>query len=426
LKAPTLFTLIFVLAAALNCPRLTPRACAQARDPVKTPADGSTVRAGGRQEWEELRKRFDDPRLANLLAGGMWTLTHAYKSKQEVDKVLELLLVMGRSFEKQDPAVLDKVGGARGFKDRLAAYLKSDDDTVAGFAATMLAVSGDKGYVPSIALLLEKKDPPEEEGKFFHTITSRSRAAVALSLLDAREYVPRFVRMLRSGNRYDRSGAAIALGELRAKEHAKEVAALLTDEEFSFDDDDSPIYALSEMGVLAQHSDELAKVLRREFGTKTVEAAAYALASLGARRYAKDVARLLDDRFQRGDAAKALAVMGAVEYKGRIARLLDVREELDRADALLALGILNAKEYAPRIAGFLKDKGYVGHHAAQALVLMGEMRYARLCMPLVEGAYDSNLYFSAHDFHPLVEKQLERHRKRFAESYRRMKARLNR
>ncbi|MET0647272.1 MAG: hypothetical protein ABW208_11670 [Pyrinomonadaceae bacterium] len=396
--------------------------CVSAAALGQAPGAGDAV---DRQEWEELRKRFNEPRAVNLLTGGMWTVTHAYESKQEVDEVLKPLLVLFNSFEKQDPALLDGVGGVRGFKERMAAFLNSHDDTVAGFAATMLGITGDKRYVPSIALLLEKKDPPEEDGKFHHAVTSRARAAAALSRLGAREYVPRFVRMLRSSNRYDRSGAAIALGELRAKEHAKDVAALLFNEEFSYGDD-SPIYALSEMGVLEEYAGELAGMLRSEFKRETVEAAAYALASIGARQYAKDVALLLNDKFRRGDAAKALAVMGAVEYKGRIARLLDVNDSLDRSDALLALGILNAREYAPRIAGFLKDPSSVSNYAAVALVLMGEVRYARRCVPLVERAYNANIYLGADEFHPLVEGQLVKHRKRFAESFLRMKARLSR
>jgi HEAT repeat protein len=162
-----------------------------------------------------------------------------------------------------------------------------------------------------------------------------------------------------------------------------------------------------------------------ELRGETVETAAYALASLGTKRYAKDVARLLDQKFRKGAAAKALAIMGAEEYKGRIARLLDDESNLVRADALLALGVLNAREYIPRIARFLKDPGYVSHFAAEALVLMGADEYARECVPLVESAYSNDLYLGADQFHPLAEGQLGKYRSRFAASFLRMRALLS-
>lgn len=394
--------------------------CAAALGQAPGSSDG-----GDRQEWEQLRKSFEDPRSVNLFQSGTWTLTHAADSKKEVDEVLQLVLVLGKSFEKKDPALLNGVGGVRGFKDKAAGFLKSSDDVVAGFAATLLAISGDKRYAPSIATLLETKEPPEDDENYHRPVSSRGRAAVALSLLGAREYVPRFVQMLRSRNRYDRAGAASALGQLGAKEHAKEVAALLSAEDFMYEDDQSPVYALAEMGVVAEYADELAKVLGDELRGETVEAAAYALASVGARQYAKDVAKLLDQKFRKGDAAKALAIMGADEYKGRIASLLDDKDSLVRDDALLALGVLNAREYAPRIAGFLNDPSSASNRAATALVLMGELRYAQRCVPLVERAYRANLYLGADEFHPLVERQLVKHRARFAESFLKMKALLS-
>lgn len=381
---------------------------------------------GERQEWEQLRKRFSDPDAANLLAGSMWALTHAYESKSEVDKIMKLLGLLGDSLAKQDPALLDGVGGARGFKESVAAFLDSDDDIVAGFAATLLAACGDARYAPAIARLLERKDRPEDEEKSYRSVTSRGSAAIALSLLGARAYVPRFVRMLRSPNRYDRSGVVYALGRLGAREHAKEIAALLSDEKFKYEDDDSPpIYALAEMGATAEYAGEIAKVLDDELRGEAAKTAAYALASIGAKQYAKNVAKLLEQKYRRGDAAKALALMGAEEYKVRIAQLLDDESELVRADALLALAIFNAREYIPRIARFLKDPGFLSHYAAEALVLMGEMKYARECVPLVESAYQHKLYLGADMFHPLVERQLVPFKTRFAESFLKMKDQLS-
>jgi HEAT repeat protein len=215
--------------------------------------------------------------------------------------------------------------------------------------------------------------------------------------------------------------AATAAGQTPA---SKEVAALLGSEEFKYEDDDSPVYALAEMGVTAEYAGEIAGVLGDEFWGEVAKAAAYALAGIGAKQYAKDVAKLLDDKYRRGDAAKALALMGADEYKGRIAQLLDDEDSLVRKDALLALGILNAREYIPRIAKFLKDLSFVSNFAAGALVLMDAGQYARDCVPLVEKAYESGLYLGADEFHPLAEEQLGKYRARFAQSFLRMRSQL--
>jgi len=384
--------------------------------------DAPTAEAEQRREWEQLVKHFKEPRSVNLITSGVWTLTHGGESREEVEALMKLLLLLADSSQKQDPAPLKETGGARGFKDKLAAFLDSKDDVVAGFAATMLGMAGDARYAPALAKLLDKKGPPEEEDELLgDKITSRGRVAVALSLLGAREYVPRFVAMLRSRNMYDRSGAAYALGLLRAKEHARELVALLRREEFV--GDEAAVYALVEMGAAAEHADALAAVLRGKSESETVKAAAYALASLGARRYAKDIAALLGKPYLKGDAAKALAVMGATEYTDEIARMLGDENPLNRCDALLALGVLNATQYVPRVAKHLQDPtSFVEHFAAYALVLLGAGEYAAEIVPLAEPAHRHKSYLSASDFHPLVEEALVRHRTRFDESFRKMKA----
>src|SRR5687768_7895577 len=77
--------------------------------------------AEGRREWEQLLKRFNEQRSYNLITSGMWTLTHAAESKKEVEEVMRLLILLTNSFAKQDPALLDELGGAKGFKDKMAA-----------------------------------------------------------------------------------------------------------------------------------------------------------------------------------------------------------------------------------------------------------------------------------------------------------------
>jgi HEAT repeat protein len=368
-----------------------------------------------KQEWAQLIQRFSDQRSINLITSEMWSLTHGGE-RTEVERVMNLLTPLFDPSTKQDASLAKKLGSAKEFKDKIAVFLNSKDDVVAGFAAIILGISGDLRYAPAIAKLLDKKDPPEDS----KPLVSRGRAATALSLMGAREYVPKLVVMLRSRNNYDRSGAAIALGQLHAKEHAKEVADLLNNPEFR--DDDSPIYALMEMGVGAEYAGEFAKVLRGDFIGETVDTAAYALAKLGAREYASDIAKLLNKEFRKGNAAKALAVMGATEYADAVALMLEDKNALNRKDALLALGVMRAMKYLPQVATHLKDpEAFVHIDAAYALVLMDADKYASQVVALVQNAYQENLYLTG-DFHPLVEEEVVKIRKRFAESFLKMKA----
>jgi HEAT repeat protein len=380
--------------------------------------------AAARQEWEALRLRLlTDPRSVNLLVSGVWGLTHSSGSDAEVKALLTLVAVVDEPFERQ------QVGGAAGFKEKVAGFLKSEGDAVRGFAATVLAAVGDKSYAPRVAALLDRAEPPDgaEPPDAPHPLTSPGRAAVALALLGAREHTTKFASMLRSPNMYDRRGAAYALGILGAKEHAKAVAAMLTDERFKFYDRDAPIHALFQMGVAADYADLFAAVVRAEdTDSETAKAAAYALAALKSKRHAKDVARLLEKKYVRGDAAKALAVMGAKEYAPRIARLLRDEGSLDQCAALLALGVLGAREYAPTMVRIMRrqKKSFVSNYAAQALVLLGATEYAAEVVPLVEPAYAQKAYVTAGNFDPLVEDALEPLRRRYEKSFLKMRARL--
>jgi len=255
----------------------------------------------------------------------MWALTHAGRLKNEVDESMELLVTFLDKASKNEDA-----GSAKEFKSKMAAFLNSKDDIVAGFAATVLGISGDLSYAPRIAKLLEKEEPPDDQTQ---PITSRSRAAVALSLMGAREYIPKLVLMLKSQNDYDRMGAAVALGQFQAKEHANEVASLLRPENRGLRIDESPIYALMEMGVGPAYAADFAKMLHHNFDTETTRAAAFALAKLGAKEYKQDIAKLLRQEFRKGEAAKVLALMGATEYVDQIASLLKDRNGLTRTDA---------------------------------------------------------------------------------------------
>ncbi len=375
--------------------------------------------AEGRQEVKQLALRFQHPQSVNLITSQMWALTHAGMLKNEVDESIELLVTFLDKASKNEDA-----GSAKEFKSKMAAFLNSKDDIVAGFAAIVLGISGDLSYAPGIAKLLDKKEPPDDRTK---PITSRSRAAVALSLMGAREYIPKLVPMLKSQNDYDRMGAALALGQFRSKEHANEVASLLRPENSGLRVDESPIYALMEMGVGPVYAADFARVLHSNFDTEVTKAAAFALAKLGAKEYKQDIAKLLGQEFLKGDAANVLALMGATEYVDQIANLLKAQNGLIRTDALLALGIMRATKYIPQVAKHLKDpEVYVPIYAAYALVLMEADEYADQILPEVEHLYREDLFLGEDRFHPFAEDEIKRIKIRFKESFSRMKVKRER
>ena len=86
-----------------------------------------------RQEWEQLIQRFNQPQMFNLLAGKMWSLTHGGDSKK-VQEILHLLTILDPRSGRR-PGITTKE-----FKNRIAAFLESDDDQVAGFADVVAEV----------------------------------------------------------------------------------------------------------------------------------------------------------------------------------------------------------------------------------------------------------------------------------------------
>lgn len=362
-----------------------------------------------RLEWEELIKRFQAPGTFNLLTGQMWALTHGGDSKK-TEEILNLLSVLDTTSGRR-PAIT-----TREYKNRIAAFLESDDDLVAGFAATLLAITGDLSFAPQIAKLLDTKDPE----RVVHDITSRGSAAFALSLLEARDYIPKVALLLKSKNDYDRAGAARALARFRATEYAKDIAELLKPESGMLANSDAPIYALMEMGVGATYAAEFARVVRDNRDEEMT--AMYALAKLRAREYAKDLVPLLVDTLRKADATNALAMMGATEYADQIARLLNDKDSSNRSAALTALGILGAKKYQQQIAIHLRDAEDVRSSAAFALVLLDADRYATRIIRIIEPPDGVGIVLlQDFEFHPLVADDLLEINSRFKTSFARMK-----
>lgn len=174
--------------------------------------------------------RMQNPLFANQVAGAMWTLTHDYSDYQRSKEVMKTLLDYFQAFDKSkkgDSKDFDRLGGEKAFKDQLAKWLTEEDQSIRAFAAVMLGVSGDKSYAPQLANLLQ-------DGKYKESdlnIYDRGRAAIALGMLEAKEYTQNLVDLLKSKNEFDRTGAVIGLGFLKAKDQSGAVRQLLKDKD---------------------------------------------------------------------------------------------------------------------------------------------------------------------------------------------------
>jgi HEAT repeat protein len=339
-----------------------------------------------------------------------------------MEQSLKLFESISITLASHDASSIRRFDGPAGFKSQLLQLMKSKDDTVSGFAAIVLAITGDTNYAPDIAALLTRKTnlPPDR----YPPVTVRGRAAVALSILGTKQYTEQIVPLLKSANDYDRSGGVMALGYLKATEHAKDVIDLMLNSDLNIHDDGAAIEALFEMGVAANYKNEIAQILTEESGFERRKVAAYGLAHLRANEHAADIANRLDS-IGKGDLAKALALMGAKEHADRIATLLEDKSEFNQRDAVLALGILGVTKYEPNIARLLKNGDWWTRYiAALSLVLLEADSYAKDAIAEIEKTHKAGDYFDVSDFHFLVKDEVLQLDAQFRARLARMKAKL--
>lgn len=182
------------------------------------------------REPNDFFKRLNTPRFANYYASASWTLTHDYSDSKRVDEVLKTVKEYFSAFEKNergDRTELDRLGGVKSFKDKLAVWLNDDDQAIRAFAAVLLGISGDKSYALQLANLLKERKYKERD--YIHY--DKARAAMALGMIGATEFTEQLAEMLKSKESYDRAGAAIGLGYLRAKSKIEAIKKLTTDKD---------------------------------------------------------------------------------------------------------------------------------------------------------------------------------------------------
>ena len=178
---------------------------------------------------EEILARWKDPRNQKLVGGAFWTMAHDYADTRHIDEVaasVERYVTAVQKFVNGDGTPLAKLGGFKAFQKYLSGLLNDEDEAVRALGATLLGVCGDSSYADQLATLLKPRKQLREMPRY-----DRGRAALALGLVGARQYMPSLVSLLKSRNPFDRSGAAYGLGALKATEHRRAVAMLLNDPE---------------------------------------------------------------------------------------------------------------------------------------------------------------------------------------------------
>lgn len=387
------FTILsLVLLLQLACVGLV---CAQ--NPTPVPSPKRLVALENDVELRELYLNINQKCIGRL-TGEMWTLTHAYESKEEVDRVLNYFIDFFKAIESDSPKQIEKLEGAKGFKSSFGSFLDSKDEAVRAFSSFVLGCAGAKSYASKIAKIVNERDESFNDRFSGKRTFARGRAAIALGALQATEYKADIAKLLKSKNESDRSGAIFALAEMRALEFTNEIVGILINKDFAFDDDDSPIYFLIETKQASNYKKEIVQAMLGESHENVPESAAYALASIGAKEHDKDIARLLKNEFRRGDAAKALALLGAKRYKPEIARLLSSSSQITRQAAAVALAILGAKEYIPKLTALCQKEAW---SVADALVLLGQSNcYRRI--PMTPGRTETQPALNEEDFHYFV------------------------
>jgi len=376
----------------------------QAQIPIQTSANQGKL-AERDPELRHFLERLGS--YQNRLSSEMWTLVHAYDSKEEVDRVLNYFIDFLKAVDSDDETKYEKLGGLKGFKEQFSKFLDSKDEAVKSFALFVAGVSGDKTFVPKIVKFVNERDPSFYDRFTDRTVFYRGRAAIALGRLPAPEFKPDIAKLLESKNESDRSGAIYALADLHGIEYSGQIVGILTDKGFKFEYDDSPIYFLVQTGQGRNYKNEIAGTLASDFKIETSESAAYALVAMDAKEFAPNIAACLKNKFRRTWAMKALALMQATQYSDQIALLLKDESILVRSAAATSLGILHSTKHIPLIAPLLSDEdGSVRHDAAEALIRLDASKYYATALQVFDGGQVGKDW-SVTNYHEFVRNKVE-------------------
>ena len=308
-----------------------------------SPVEG---RLSDAEEAEIRRLEAREKEYAGIMSSVTWFMIHAADDKKKME-ALQVVFSTERFSEDNQCDVgtaIRRAGGVDKYRQSIAALLKSDDLAVRSFGAVWLGVLGDPNSAADLIAIVRAKDLPVQEKVFQGA--DRRWAAIGLEILGAKQHAKELADLLRDDNAAVRAGAATALGRFEAQEYAAPIALLLDDEEAT------PVFAA--IGALSRLGTErvfrrIAELLQSPARDVSIpNAALAALMELDAKDQIDNIAAFRESSvFHSGTAAKALAVLGAKQHAKDIAGMLKggdgAGEVLARRDALLALGIMPAR-----------------------------------------------------------------------------------
>jgi HEAT repeat protein len=268
------------------------------------------------------------------------------EAKEYIKDVAELL--KDDAPEARDGALegLGELGAAKEYAKEIGGLLRDESAQVRGSAAWELGKHGIREYAKDIAVLLKDVSP-----------RCREQAMWALDQFGAKECANDIAQVLTdadlgNANQEMKTSVIDILCRFHAKQCAKDIANLLRNEKDGYVRE----RAVRALGTLG------AKEYARDISTLLTD----------------------NDSDIRSAAAGVLGRLGAKEYAKEIAELLKYEKETVRSWAADALGNLGAKEYGDAIAELLADgdPSCVGY-ASLALAKLGEPA-ARFMDKLIE------------------------------------------
>lgn len=280
-----------------------------------------------------------------------------------------------------------QAGGLSAYRSRVVSLTTHESVYVRSFGAFWLGVVGGPENTRELVRLLHGTNLPveceEDRG------VDLAGAVLGLGILGAREYAEEIAGLLRSGIPEVRLAAARSIGRMKAEQYADKVTVLLGDKDRRTVD--AALWCLAELGA-KEHVDAILKVIRDPSCTsETMHAALRALVVLEAREEARGIVKQLFERYPHL-AASVSALLGLKEQTDRVAILLDSKEWIVRAAGISALAILGEDRYVDRIAAVLNDeRELLRICAAWALVLLESRRHATAAMAVIDTNSDKEL-----------------------------------
>lgn len=270
----------------------------------------------------------------------------AVKVKEnDIDALIKLL-------EDNDPRVRRSALYALGelkpekYEDKIAKFLNDGDGYVRSASANVIGQLGAYEYVDEIAKLLD------DEHRW-----AKVEALRALGMLRGKKYVKKIAGLLDDPSV---SGvAAMALSQLQAREYMGRIVNLLQDEQDA--NRQSALKALRELHAI-EYADQIQVSLRDTFHLNRAEAAMM-LAEFGRKDLISNIAILLQERpiefnAAPGYAALALAKLGAKEYVADMTAVLKATLLLEGTYATDSITINNVQKAIILLIGeqgFLKE-----------------------------------------------------------------------